>query len=333
MDEQSAVSIAQILTRIECMENQMGYMSSLMRDALPGKARHPWFEHPADDASECDTYITGHAYGGVAILTRTDVRNARIVKTDSKRLCAVNFVVNNASVLIVNVYMPVEPQIARASSDSTSTLCDEDDSFEVVINEIEMLIECTVCDHVVICGDFNAAFERNNVQSNRLVEFIVRNDLCIGWDFPNTEVVPTYVNTSLNHASRIDHFLVDRCMFDFIQCHEVSADPLNFSSHALLVLTVNIPHNESKVTWVKATCAEKAAYRQQVTALVECLPVDIDAVNCVDMQCVSEAHRNSVNDLCNNLIQCCLLAEQGSIVQPRVARRPIPGKSKTSISC
>ena len=58
-DEQTAESIAKIMTRLEGIEHQMGYMSSLMHgDALQGKGSHPWLVHYGDDASECDTYIT-----------------------------------------------------------------------------------------------------------------------------------------------------------------------------------------------------------------------------------------------------------------------------------
>ena len=290
-------------------------------------------------ATPIDRYIAGHAPGGVAILTRTGLKNVRIVKTDSKRLCALTFDDHNVHFLIVNVYMPVDSQIIRCNEVMYHDDNDDDsNSFDVVINEIELLIESVVCDHVIVCGDFNAAFERNNVQSNSLMEFITLNNLCVGWDAPNTAVVPTYVNTSLNHSSRIDHFIVDCCIFDNIQCHEVTFDPMNLSSHALLVLGVNISHLDraaprplrkpsKKTMWAKASYAEKAAYKDQVTALIECLPVDVEAVNCQDTQCNSAAHRESINDLCNNLINCCLLAEQGSIRQPRLGRKPIPGWS------
>ena len=82
----------------------------------------------------------------------------------------------------------------------------------------------------------NAAFERNNVQSNSLKDFITLNDLCVSWDAPNTAAVPTNVNISLNHSSRIGHFIVDRCIFHNIVCHEVTFDPMYLSSHGLLVL-------------------------------------------------------------------------------------------------
>ena len=87
------------------------------------------------------------------------------VKLDTRRACAVKLSVNdNFKLLIVCVYMPCDPQLVNKVNVE----------YEEVLNCVEGLIQSTDCKGMLLCGDWNTSFERDNAQTKCLNEFMDR---------------------------------------------------------------------------------------------------------------------------------------------------------------
>ena len=69
------------------------------------------------------------------------------------------------------------------------------------------------CNGFICCEDFNTCFNKVNVQTQCLYDFVSRNKLAVSWDLDNSGRDLTYVNTDLSHFSYIDHFIVSNNMF------------------------------------------------------------------------------------------------------------------------
>ena len=275
--------------------------------------------------------VNGRWSGGVAILFKKSISPCvDEISVRSRRMCAVALRDETHSIIIANVYMPIDPQ--------SNTLID--DEYNDVVNELEGLLHSTAYTDVVICGDFNTDFSRNNLQTNTLVEFLDRNDLRVGWDADCAEIYDTYLNVHLAHASRIDHFIMNSEVFENLAQHRVLADPINCSSHNALLLVFDAgspvrtyeaprPAFKSKPRWNAASDDQKALYKATLTQLLYSISLDPDLLACVDRQCCNPTHRSAIDNLCNDIIQCCLDADQQSIPHTRPQRaRAIIGWSE-----
>ncbi len=101
--------------------------------------------------------------------------------------------------------------------------CDKNDINAVnqeygdAIDEIEGLVSASQACRIILCGDWNTAFERNNAQSKCLKSFIAHNN--------------TYTNDSLGHRFCIDHFIVSKNIFNLIVLLHVLSNGINVSKN------------------------------------------------------------------------------------------------------
>ena len=77
------------------------------------------------------------------------------------------------------------------------------------IDNIENVLHSYDFNHIILTGDFNTSFSRDNAQSKYLSEFLVTisNNLFVSWEHPSAKGGNTYNNLSLGHHSFIDNFL------------------------------------------------------------------------------------------------------------------------------
>ncbi len=98
--------------------------------------------------------LRGRPYGGVAILYGKSIaKYIKPVHVDHRRVTGVTIQVNPAKLLLLLcVYLPCDNY-------SCTTV---NSKYERIINVIECTINATACEAVVICGDFNTRFDRDN---------------------------------------------------------------------------------------------------------------------------------------------------------------------------
>ena len=145
--------------------------------------------------SDTATLHKSRPSGGVAILwNKHRINNVIPLVTSSRR---VSCCIINKSFMLVNVYMPCDKQLNNATNVD----------YQECLDEITQLIERERPLYIIIGGDFNASFDRNNVQTRTLENFIAINTLRICWNNDNACKGFTYVNENLHHKSCIDHLL------------------------------------------------------------------------------------------------------------------------------
>ena len=170
--------------------------------------------------------VAGRVPGGVAILYKCTFDHAvKNVYVQNRRICAITVLVNNSVVLLINAYLPVDPQCNAPTNE-----------YESALHDIEALIQSVPNNDVILCGDLNTDLSRTNVQTQSLIDFTERNDLRVGWHSRHASPSNTYVNVHLNHVSCIDHFIMNERLFDSIAEMTTYLDPLNMSSHRPVLL-------------------------------------------------------------------------------------------------
>ena len=111
---------------------------------------------------------------------------------------------DNFKLLIVWVCMPCDSQLVNQVNVE----------YEEVINCVEGLILSTDCNGVLLCGDWNTSFERDNAHTKCLNEFIDRCNVKVAWKHTNAIYDNTYVNHFLGHWSCIYHCIVSDNVFN-----------------------------------------------------------------------------------------------------------------------
>jgi exonuclease III len=137
--------IKHILTTVDVLFLQEHWLSDCQLSLLAGIDTN--FLCTGVSGFDSSVILPGRPYGGCAIFWRSDISfNVSVVKTDSRRLCAIRLFNNDIKLLLVNVYMPYE-------SDENSTL----EFFDQLLI-IESLILSNIDCQIIVGGDFNVDF-------------------------------------------------------------------------------------------------------------------------------------------------------------------------------
>ena len=277
--------------------------------------------------------LPGRPSGGVAVLYHKKLaKNVKAVSFDSRRVCGMSLTLNSSvKLLLLCLYMPC---------DNYSTLSVNED-YETVINEVECYLNANHYDSYIIGGDFNTCFARLNSHTGCLKSFMERNTLHACWDSTKTIVSDTYVNHALNHASRIDHFLLCDIAFQCIDKCEVRYDATNPSNHNVLFLALDFQYHDcssaainsgssasqrpSSTDWCKAHPDAVGMYRQYLDTLLSTLLQRQELPLCSDVSCNNAEHRASIDSFCSELIENCLLASSLCIPTKHHGRKPVAG--------
>ena len=261
--------------------------------------------------------------------------NINVLYTPNRRLFALE--VNHTdgiSTLVINVYMP----------------CDRNDvnnvnnEYSEILDEICCLIDKTDATRLIMCGDWNTAFERNNAQTNCLRQFLSRNDLAVGWDHPVAQKGDTYINDSLGHRSCIDHFFVSQNIMPYITSMYVASDGINMSKHEYVILSLKsnfrsntVTHrapihndNVKRVAWHKCTEEDANLFKSYLDEALTQIHVPYDVLHCQDVFCSKNDHIKHIEDFCNNLIKCCISCSNEALPHSHARGKAIPFWNETA---
>ena len=152
---------------------------------LLGNTHKDYFYTGVSGVDSKKDIIQGRPHGGVAILWHKSLNNKiNVLITGNKRICAISVNISDKqSVLIITVYMPCDN---RSHSP---------DEFIDVLSNVEQLLIQSSCNCVILCGDMNTSFARNNFHSTYLSQFMENVVLYNAWDHPNAKCDNTYVTS------------------------------------------------------------------------------------------------------------------------------------------
>ena len=143
--------------------------------------------------------LHGRPYGGCAIIYRRSLLpHITRLNTISKRFCSILLSDSKGvSTLIICVYLPF--------CDGTSESCNE---FLITLAELEGYIDRHKAHHLIIAGDFNVDFNRNNVSLQHLRNFMSVLNL-VSADLPYSLAIQyTYMRDDGSASSWPDHFFM-----------------------------------------------------------------------------------------------------------------------------
>ncbi len=275
-------------------------------------------------------FIRGRPSGGVGILYKKCLaKYITCIKIDNRRICGLKLCMdNNFSCMLLNVYLPCD----NYSNNNVSN------QYVNCIECIESMFNMSECNSFICCGDYNTSFQRNNAQSRYLSDFVNRNNLITSWEHVLSQEGFTYVNHALGHQSTIDHFIVSRNIYDFIVDNYVMCDPTNPSNHYIVQLAITCLSNDvyacsvpvhsdiiKTCAWDKATPVHVANYSRMLDGALGELNVSREIIHCSDVNCQSSKHKEYIDILCAQFIECCITTGFDCIPLINHKAKNIPG--------
>lgn len=272
--------------------------------------------------------LSGRPYGGCAIFWRSGLKlNVSVLKTDSRRVCAVRMSSDKIKLLLVNVYMPYE------NSDSNI------DEFSDHLFTVERLIVNNLDCHIIIGGDFNVDFSRVRAHTALLRSFCANQDLHVAIEHPNSSVDYTY-QFSMTRFSILDHFLLSPALFNYLMTSAtVIHDINNLSDHEPIVLELDlaidcttVPSNQGlqqhRVSWVKANDGHIKNYREVLSNRLKSIALPVNALTCQNVGCRHVNHRGELDKYARDIVDACYNSSLDTIPQEGPPGRRIPGWSE-----
>ena len=137
--------------------------------------------------------------------------------------------------------------------------------------------------------------------------------------------------------------LLVKSLFDSIVDNKVIFEATNPSNHNCIQLTITCLDNEvysqstqvqsnhdqtnPRCAWHKASDGNYQAYKVLLDTKLIAIEQDRNLLYCHDNSCKCVDHRNSIDVLCNSIIECCLCASDSTIPQtkPGVSKRSLDG--------
>ena len=176
--------------------------------------------------------LEGRPHEGCIIVYGSHIAGeVQILKTDSKRLCATTLTLSpSICIYMFCIYMPCDVNTV-----------DNLEEYEDVLNEVSSIITNNNALYVCIAGDLNTDFSRATSWHTRsLNNFIEHECLTCGSDFSNSDVDYSYCNIASNSFSTLDHFIISKSLFDYINeyrslCGDVDKSIGSFGNNNVII--------------------------------------------------------------------------------------------------
>ena len=263
--------------------------------------------------------LHGRPYGGVGFLwNKSLAAHVTPVPVPSDRIAAITISQPNGSkILIVNIYMPCDNRMMTSASAE----------YEQCIEALDELLISVSYNDVIIGGDMNTDYARNNAHAKCLTDFCMRNNLKDLWHLNMCDRPVTYVSSDNNAKSCIDHYLTSRTLS--ISTFGVIDEIMNSSNHFPVYCTVACPtiriqsdqqqnSQNVNIAWHRVTDEMYSQFRRQVTKSVRQAGF-VCCLNCEDLNCESIQHRHDLDKLC----QCMedMLVNNALQLFPKIKKR------------
>ena len=158
---------------------------------------HPNYAAYGISGVDDSSILQGRPYGGLGFLWNHRLSPyIKRIPTGCKRLCAISLQCSNMKMLLINLYMPVDNMSKSHVTDEFLSVCD---AMEIMLNKY--------FDHqVLLGGDLNIDFSRNNAHDLYFKSLLERVSLTSCWDMPISTPDYTYSSPHCDSTSQIDHF-------------------------------------------------------------------------------------------------------------------------------
>lgn len=252
--------------------------------------------------------LRGRPFGGVAILWRKSAFNAvSVIPCNNPRVCAIEIVLKETSVLVFNAYMP---------TDEVCNLVEYTDC----LSSVSAIIDSSNIESCYILGDFNAH------PTGRFYAELL--DFCreFEWNCVDTDLLGlnsnTYTFVSDAHGTRrwLDHCVVTKAARDSVVNVRVIYDVF-WSDHYPLVIEClfdkishkqrNVKYTENKVVWGERSSEQIQCYTMACHDRLRFIDFLEDFRNCCDKICKQHCHRKCIDIMYNDIVS--VLSESAAV--------------------
>ena len=160
---------------------------------------------------------------GMFIALPVNLRNkVKVISPNSSRVQAIVLDTDSEKLMIINTYFPPDPKTITYELDS---------DMEDVHAAIENMMDSYQCNNVLIVGDLNTDFIRNNGRVKRFDMFLSSNTLESSWKKFDVDYTHEFEKNGLTYTSTIDHILWNECFRKNVKNSGVLHLPENTSDH------------------------------------------------------------------------------------------------------
>ena len=197
------------------------------------------------------------------------------------------------------------------------------DNFLNCISALQSTIKGISSGYICLLGDFNTDFDRNSDNTNNLISFIDDQSLLLA----DRQFLPpdtyTFLSSSWNSTSWLDHCLTSSEVFDTIDDLSVLYDYI-CSDHKPLSLSVCLGNSDSTVIGENSRGGSNnirksqdfskippqiwGKYKSLTDQYLQNLHLPANAILCKEMNCSNSSHTDVISDFYEEMISCLLLS-------------------------
>ena len=241
--------------------------------------------------------------GGVSICYHSTGGNrVETIPTKSNCICAQKILIDEISILLINVYMPCRDNI------------EDLDNYSIILQEISTICIKSLTPMIIIGGDWNADPSRNDGRTKLFKEFIENEELYNVLDLNIADVPFTYEAVNKNRevvTSTIDHFLISPALKNLVSAYNTEFLASNFSDHKPLMLKLNIDvlyldtykrEFKPSVAWHKCNVTHTDEYKRELDQSLLSINPNNEVIRCRNFNCT--IHTGEIQSLHANILSC-----------------------------
>ena len=222
--------------------------------------------------------------------------------------------------LVINSYFP---------QDTQTNNFDEQDLLGC-LTSIENILQTNPHDQAILLGDLNSDFSRDTRFVRTVRDFCQTQDLHSAWTLFPADF--SYSSPCNKHFSLVDHFMCSKGLEECIINAGVIHRGDNVSGHSPIFLEMStfclpkrseVPmHRPPKQNWKEATEEDKTKYKVELNAALEDIQLSEDCLNCRDLKCSNDNHRESLDQYILDIIEAIETTTKNNIPYQNVKNQP-----------
>ena len=244
----------------------------------------------------------GRGKGGLAQIwpKSLDHHISRIPVPNTKRVQGSLISLPDSSILWINTYFPGDP-----GNDNLDEI-----ELRSTLSGIRWLIDNTVHNHIMWCGDINADFIRSSRHVSIVKDFLTELNLISSWNHYPVDF--TYSSPNDTSFSCIDHFFYSASLQGNIDNSGVIHRGDNISGHSPIYLHVKtdklthlekyVPNRKPKQNWKRATQKDTHDYKVSMKNMLDNINVPNCINNCQNINCANHEHNNEIESYLIDII-------------------------------
>ena len=232
-------------------------------------------------------------------------KKAKDVSPQNERIQGIKLDTDEGNILLVNAYFPPDPKTKAYQQDT---------DLEDVLASIENLIVTHQCRNVVIVGDLNTDYKRNNGRVNRLETFLSTNNLESSWSIFDIDYTHEFEKEDVTYTSTLDHVIWNTDLHEAVLDSGVLHVVTNTSDHSPIYCDLDISMEQNEESQLqfkgdKATISTKTLNDNDWSQFTTRLNQDLSqlrvpsCVKCRDVHCKDEMHVKKIDEYTRQVLK------------------------------